>query len=174
MPARVQVFIASSLDGFIAGPADELDWLPTHAEVEDTFTPFLAGIGALLMGRRTFEVVQAMEGPWPYGDVPVLVASHRELSSPPPTVRRVQGDIAELVAEAKRTAGEKDVYLDGGQMIREALDGGLIDEITLTVIPTVLGRGIPLFAGAARRHALELIDQRHIGLGLVQLRYRPR
>ena len=56
----VRVFLACSLDGFLAGPEDELDWLPTDAGIEDTFTPFLASIGALAMGRRTFDVVRAM------------------------------------------------------------------------------------------------------------------
>lgn len=170
---KIRVFIACSLDGFIAGPSDELDWLPTDGEgMEDTFTPFFQGVGAMLMGRRTFDVVEKMGGPWPYGEMPVLVATTRPLRTDLPTVRRVEGPIDELVAEARTVAGDKDVYVDGGALIRSALDAGLIDEMTVTVVPTILGAGLPLFAGAARRHPLELISAREIGRGLVELRYR--
>lgn len=172
---KICVFIACSLDGFIAGPKDELDWLPGHGEgIEDTFTPFFEGVGAMLMGRRTFEAVGALGVPWPYGETPVLVATRRPLSTEIRSVRRVEGPIETLVDEARKVAGGKDVYVDGGTLIREVLDAGLIDELTLTVVPTILGAGIPLFAGAARRHPLELLGVREIGLGLVQLRYRTR
>ena len=172
---RIRVFIACSLDGFIAGPNDEIDWLTGNSGgAEDTFTPFRAPIGAMLMGRRTLEVVAGFSGAWPYGDIPVLVATRRPLSSKQPTVRAVSGSIAEVVAQAKQAAGERDVYIDGGALIRSALDADLIDELTVTIIPIVLGAGLPLFAGAGRRHALELIGERTIGGGLVQLVYRPR
>ena len=73
--SRVLVFIASSLDGFIAGPNDEIDWLPSDAgQVEDTFSPFFGQVGAMLMGRRTFDMVETFQE-WPYGTTPVLVAT---------------------------------------------------------------------------------------------------
>jgi dihydrofolate reductase len=170
--SQIRVFIATSLDGFIAGPNDELDWLPGHGEgMEDTFTPFMAEIGAMLMGRRTFDVVLGFND-WFYGDTPVLVATNRPLDPPNPAVRAVQGDIADLVAQAKAAAGEKDVYIDGGALIRSAMDAGLVDELTISLVPKILGAGIPLFAGSSRRHRLELLDSRPIGSGLVQLRYR--
>lgn len=172
---RTRVFIATSLDGFIAGPNDEIDWLPEHESgMEDTFSPFFAEIGALLMGRRSWDVVSGFMGveTWPYGDTPVLVATHRRLDVARASVRPVQGSIEELVAAAKAAAGDLDVYVDGGALIRSAMDAGLVDEITVTIIPIILGSGIPLFAGAARHHRLETIDGRSIGGGLVQLRYR--
>lgn len=173
MASRCRVFIASSLDGFIAGPEDELDWLDVDAEIEDTFTPFFAEVGAMLMGRRTYDVVRGFDMPWQYGDTPVLVATSRPIDDEITTVRSVTGDIGEMVAEAKRVAGDRDVYLDGGELIRSALDAGLVDELTVTMIPTVLGAGRPLFAGVGNRHQLELVDHRPIGGGLVQLVYRP-
>ncbi len=175
MPARVRVFIASSIDGFIAGPNDELDWLdsrPGAGAVEDTFTPFMAEIGALLMGRRTYDIVTGLAAPWPYGDTPVLVATQRALTPVRDTVRAVSGDIGEVVATAKRTAGARDVYIDGGGLIRSALDAGLVDELNLTIIPCILGAGIPLFAGTQRRHDVELVSQRSIGGGMVHLVYQ--
>ena len=133
---KVRVFIASSLDGFIAGPNDELDWLPSaNSGVEDTFTPFMAGIGALLMGRRTYEVARGFDGPWPYGDTPVLVTTKHPLEGAPPTVSAVNGELATVVTVAKAAAGERDVYVDGGTLIRSALDAHLVDEITLTLVP---------------------------------------
>jgi dihydrofolate reductase len=171
--SRVRVFIACSVDGFIAGPNDELDWLAPGDACEDTFSPFFAGVGAMLMGRRTFDVASGFEGPWPYGDTPVLVATRRPLVAPRPSVRSVAGTIAELVAAARTVAGERDVYLDGGELIRSALDARLVDSLTVTLIPIILGAGVPLFAGARSRHGLELISQRAIGGGLVELVYRP-
>jgi dihydrofolate reductase len=169
---RIRVFVASSIDGFIAGANDELDWLPQHGDgAEDTFTPFMAEIGALLMGRRTYDVVQGFAGAWPYGQTPILVATQRVLAPKVPTVRAISGPIEALIAQAKRAAGARDVYIDGGALIRSALDAGLIDEVVITVIPTVLGKGLPLFAGVTQRHRLSLRTSRPIGAGMVQLTY---
>ncbi|HMI92411.1 MAG TPA: dihydrofolate reductase family protein [Polyangiales bacterium] len=172
--SRVRVFIACSLDGFIAGPNDELDWLSSGSgAAEDTFTPFLAQIGALLMGRRTYDVVLGFTSGWPYGETPVLVASSKPVVTQRASVRGIGGSIAELITRAKQAAGERDVYIDGGALIRSALDADLIDELIVTVIPIVLGAGLPLFAGVTRRHPLELTHHRHIGGGLIQLSYKP-
>lgn len=172
--SRCRVFIASSLDGFIAGPNDELDWLDGHGEgdAEDTFTPFMKQIGALLMGRRTYDVVCGFDAPWPYGETPVLVASSRPVEPKVPTVRGVSGDIHAVVAAAKEAAGDRDVYLDGGALIRAALDEGLVEELVVTMIPYILGDGVPLFAGVSKRKKLELVEGRPIGGGMVQLVYR--
>jgi dihydrofolate reductase len=87
-------------------------------------------------------------------------------------VRAVSGPIATLVAEAKTAAGDRDVYLDGGALCRSALDAGLVDELTITLFPIVLGAGQPLFAGVQQRRSLELVHARAIGGGLVELVYR--
>ena len=169
---RVQVFIASSLDGFIAGPNDELDWLEGHGEVQDTFTPFFAGIGAMLMGRRTFDVVRGFDVEWPYGETPVLVATTRSFESPMPTVSSATGTIAEVVSQAQAVAGGRNLWIDGGQLIRSALDAGLVDDLIVTVIPVILGAGKPLFAGTGSRKSLELVTHRSLGGGLVELSYQ--
>ncbi len=171
--SKIRVFIATSMDGFIAGPNDELDWLPNgQSEVEDTFTPFLKQVGALLMGRRTYDVARSFEGAWPYGDTPILVATRQSLpDSSPASVQAVHGSVEAMVRVAKDTAGELDVYIDGGTLIRSVMDAGLIDEITVTIVPVVLGAGIPLFAGCTRRHSYRLHTARPIGGGLVQTTY---
>jgi dihydrofolate reductase len=184
---RTRVFVGASLDGFIAGPNDELDWLSGgggesqatnpgegQAEAHKSFTEFMAQIGTVLMGRRTYDVVCGMKGPWPYGDTPMLIATSRELSAKRPSVSAVQGSIGELVERAKQAAGDRDVYVDGGQLIRSALDAGLVDEITVTIVPIVIGAGIPLFAGVKRHHPLKLLGTRTIAGAAVELKYGPR
>lgn len=171
--SRVRVFLATSLDGFLAGPDDQLDWLPGHGEgAEDTFSPFFAEIGAMLMGRRTYEIVAGFPS-WPYGQTPVLVASARPLPSTQKTVRRVEGPIEAMVQAARQAAGGRDVYLDGGALVRSALEAGLVDELTLTLVPVALGRGKPLFAGLSAPRSLRLRGHRAIGAGMVQLVYAP-
>lgn len=162
-----------SLDGFIAGDGDDLSWLPAPpADGSDYgYGAFMAEIGALLMGRRTYDVVAGFDSPWPYGDRPVLVVTHRAMSPLAPTVEAISGDLASLVARAKEAAAGRDVYVDGGDLIRQVLDAGCVDLLTVTVIPVILGRGTPLFAGATRRHALDLVRCESLGSGLVQLTY---
>ena len=175
MPARLRVFIACSLDGFIAGPGDDLSWLPEPPEGSDEdygWQGFIDDIGCLLMGRGTYDAVDAMEGvEWPHTERDTLVATHRPLKNPPPRVSRAEGDIESLVAQAKDRAAGKDVYIDGGNLIRQALDAGLIDEMILTICPTILGRGHVLFAGTQARHALVLREAREMKVGLVRLTY---
>jgi len=183
MTQRVRVYIACSLDGFIAGPAGDLSWLPgadggaVDASAQDpaalSYEAFMSDVGALLMGRRTHDAVVKLAGEWPYGDLPVLVATHRPLSPTSPTVRAVNGDIRTVVALAKEAAAGKDVYLDGGELIRQALDEELVDDIVMTVVPIVLGTGHPLFAGVQQRHRFRLLGHHTFAGGLLQLHFHP-
>jgi len=172
--SRVRVYLATSLDGYLAGPDDDLSWLPKDVDLgEHGFEPFLAEVGALLMGRRTFDVVHAMGTAWPYGDRPVLVATGRPLPDALPRgaeVRAVAGPIAGLLDAADRAAGPRDVYLDGGSLVRQALEAGAALDLTLTVVPVVLGAGVPLF-GAGPARSLIRRDVQALPGGLVQLRY---
>jgi len=171
MPGRVHVFIACSLDGFIAGPGDDLSWLPTGDGEDYGFDRFFSGVGAIVMGRNTYTVVEGFGGDWPYGEVPVLVATTRPLGPPAhPTVRAVRGTAPELLQQARELTAEG-VYVDGGDVIRQFHDAGLVDELTVTIVPVVLGSGAPLFAGAKQRRSLELVGSQAFGSGLVQLRY---
>lgn len=176
--SRVRVFIASSLDGFIAGPDDDISWLPTSVPSEDPrwidFGDFLGEVGALLMGRQTYRVVEGFDGEWPYGERPVLVATTRTLTPANTHVRAVRGDIAALIEMAKEAAGDKDVYLDGGMMIRQALDAGLVDELTLTWVPVLLGQGHALFSGLTQQQSLALQSTQVFEGGLVQMVMQPK
>ena len=152
--SRIQVYCGVSLDGFIAGANDELDWLdgpePNHTADAGTvaFDAFMAETGVLLMGRRTYDIVRGFDGPWPYGDKPVLVATSRPLDEgPPPSVATVTGTIEELCATAQERAQGLNVYLDGGGLITQALDAGCIDELILSYVPALLGRGVAPLSG---------------------------
>lgn len=184
---EVKVYCAMSVDGFLAGPGDDLSWLEAdrpvwapmaadawaqHDSDGVTFADFFAGVGAILMGRRTFDVVHGMNE-WFYGDMPILIATGRPLPESRPTVRAASAPIANLVAEAQELAGDKDVYVDGGSVIRQALDAELIDEMIVTIHPTILGAGHPLFAGAEQQHSVTVTDVRRYGDGMVQVTMRP-
>lgn len=176
MAPRVRVFIAASLDGFIAGLDGDLSWLPDPPEGSDEdfgWGAFIGGIGCLLMGRGTYDAVAAMDVDWPHPERDTLVATHRALPGAPPRVFGAAGEIGALVALAKRRAGGRDVYLDGGDLIRQALDAGLVDEMVVTVCPTILGAGIPLFAGTRRQHALILEQAAALPGGVVQTTWVP-
>ena len=173
MPGPVRIFIGCSLDGFIAGPDGDLSWLPTDPPPGEDygFAAHMAGVGALLMGRATYDTIGEHGWDWPYGDTPVLVATSRPLEPLAPTVRAVSGTPAELVAAARAAAGERAVYADGGSLIRALVDAGLVDEAVVTLVPVLLGAGAPLFAGLTQRRPLELRAATTYPGGLVQLRY---
>jgi dihydrofolate reductase len=167
-------YLALSLDGYIAGPGDDLSFLPApEVEGEDHgFAALLATVGCLLMGRRTFDVVMGFDGPWPYGDLPILVATRRPLPAlAPATVRAAEGEIGALVRLAKEIAGEGRVYVDGGQVLGAALGAGLVDELTLTSVPVLLGGGAPLCPGLPAPVCLRLLAEDALHGGMIRRRY---
>jgi dihydrofolate reductase len=172
--------MACSLDGFIAGPDDDLSFLqdappPSELDVHDdavlTFEGFLGQVGAMLMGRNTHDVVKGF-GVWPYGDMPVLVPTHRPMDPAADTVTAVSGDIGDLLARAQAAAGDRDVYLDGGAVIHQALNAGLVDEMCVTLVPTLLGGGVRLFDGLIQKSQWAFVGHARMG-HMVQLTLRP-
>ena len=127
MAGGVRVFIACSLDGFIAGPDDDVSWLPEPDASEDYgYGAFIAETAAILMGRSTYDVAAGFPN-WAYGSLPVFVATSRPLDPVVETVVPIRGSPSELLA-AVRARGDGAVYLDGGALIRSFLDEGLVDE----------------------------------------------
>ncbi len=182
MSSRVRVYMACSMDGFIAGPDNDLDWLQAdHTAPGDLkpdpealgFEDFMAQVGAMLMGRTTYDVVEGF-GAWPYGDTPVVVATRRSLNPVSPTIETAAGDIKQLIDRARSLAQGKDIYLDGGTLIRQALDEALVDELTITMVPLLLGDGIRLFDGLTTRSSLQFVSHRMYVGGMLQLTLRPR
>lgn len=172
------VFIATSLDGFIARPDGRIDWL----EAANRYVPagedcgygaFIATVDTLVMGRNTYQQVLSFAA-WPYGDLPVVVLSRRAITLPPDPAARVevsQEEPAALVGRLGR-AGARHLYIDGGVTIRRFLAAGLIDRMTITRIPLLLGEGRPLFGPPAGELALQLEASRDYPFGFVQQRYR--
>lgn len=183
---RCSVFIATSVDGFIARPDDGLDWLTGKPDDELTgehdpeqdfgYAEFFAGVDALLMGRGTFDVVSGFAGEWFYGDKPVYVwTSHPDdvVAREDAVVRPVTGTLDEVVARLVAD-GIGHVYVDGGKVIRQFLAAGLIDRMTISTPPVLIGEGIPLFGGTGPDIPLELESCETFPGGMVQRTYAVR
>ena len=177
---RCAVFVATSLDGFIAREDGRIDWLDAaNARVpagEDCgYGAFAAGVDALAMGRGTFETAHAFPA-WPYGALPVVVMSRSMRALPaglPPTVS-LSAETPRALLARLGAAGHRTLYVDGGALVRAFLAEGLIDEMTITVVPVLLGAGRPLFGPLAADVGLELVDSRSWPFGFVQSRWRVR
>ena len=174
---KCSVFIATSADGFIARPDGDVSWLH-KPEYEDaatlgvTYSEFISTVDAILMGRNTFEKVLTF-GEWPYNDIEVIVLTNRELSLPGHITAEIRTESGSPEDITERLAGEgyKHLYIDGGLTIQRFLEAGLIDEMTITGIPVLLGEGIPLFGQAGKERDLELIEVFTSESGVLQKRY---
>ena len=170
----VVLYAAVSLDGHLAEPDDGLGFLDDVAEAGSGYEEFLAGVGALVMGRRTYDVVRTL-GSWPYDDRPTVVVTSRPLDDPPPGVRAETGDDLPGLVAALQAEAEGRVWLvGGGALARSFLAAGLVDELDLVLTPHVLGDGVPLWGTASGRHHLELLAAEPVGGGAVRMRYRVR
>ena len=174
---RVSVFIATSLDGFIARPDGDVSWLHEYEPMGDGddggYGELFDSVDALVMGRGTFEKVLAFDG-WPYGTKPVIVLS-KSLSEVPEKLRdhvRIDASAPQDILNALSIEGYQHIYLDGGKVIQSFLREGLVDEMTLTVIPILLGQGLPLFGYLEADIKLQLLESRSWDNGFVQSRYR--
>ncbi len=177
MSLRVSVFVAMSLDGFIARVDGSIDWLEAFqaglpAGEDGGFQAFFDAVDVLVLGRHTFEQVLSFPT-WPYGDKPVVVLSRWPLVIPEELRARVSHSSAAPADLCRRLAkgGLKHAYVDGGLTIQAFLGAGLVDELTLTLVPVLLGRGKPLFGPLADDVRLRSLSTRDIAGGLVQVRY---
>ncbi len=174
---KCSVFIATSLDGYIARPDGGIDWLDdANASVppgEDCgYGAFMVTVDALVMGRGTFEKVLEFDG-WPYGNTPVYLLSRSMTQLPdgvPDSVELMCVSPAEVV-ELARERGHQGLYIDGGKTIQGFLNAGLITDITLTTIPILLGSGIRLFGERQGDLTLQHVSTRAFPFGFVQSHY---
>lgn len=175
------VFIATSLDGRIATPAGGVEWLDVpDAPVLPDGTPddagwhdFISGVDALVMGRGSFEKVRSFDVPWPY-EIPVVVMSSTLRTVPDELADRVEISSlapADLVAHLAER-GWRELYVDGGKVISSFLAAGLVESLTITQLPVILGAGIPLFGDEIDTTWLELVSSRSLSNGMVQTRHR--
>ncbi|MEX0730452.1 MAG: dihydrofolate reductase family protein [Aquisalimonadaceae bacterium] len=151
-----RLYIAISVDGYIATPDGGVDWLEPYHHLDTGIQDFMDKIGTVVMGRNTYEQVLQL-GDWPYAGKHAVVLTSRVLA--PPAGHEVQawsGDPRQLLSTLRKR-GDGDVWLMGGAMVvRQWLDLDLVDRLELYVIPVLLGDGIRLFRRSDHRHALEL------------------
>ena len=161
---KVRLFIAASLDGFIAREDGGIDWLFSDADYG--YAQFYDSIDAVLVGRKTYEQARGFE-PKPFGGKKVYVFTRSPGKDDVEYVRDPAGFVRKLV----RMQG-KDIWLVGGaEIITPLLNAGLVHEIILSIHPVILGRGIPLFRDIEEQHDLRLTGSTVYPSGLVQLRY---
>ena len=164
---KCSVFIATSADGYIARADGSVDWLH-NAEMQDAdlgvdndmgFRDFISSVDCIIMGRKCMEMISSMNltpEQWPYGDLPLFVLSHSIKEAPENLLGKVEmfsGEIPELIEKLEKK-GLKHAYVDGGAVITSFLNLHLIDEMTLTQVPILLGDGIVLFGKL--KHSLSL------------------
>jgi len=172
MAVKISIYIATSLDGFIARKNGELDWLPAGGSEDYGYAEFISAVDHIVMGRNTYEKVLTFGG-WHY-EKKVIVLTSRDLAIPPELADKVEAlhsPPRELVRELKRR-GARHIYLDGGATIQRFLRAGLVDEMTITTIPVLIGEGLPLFGALDRDVKLELIKSRSFKNGFVQNQYK--
>ncbi len=169
---RVLLYITASLDGFIADTEGGIDWLQ-GAEGEDYgYAEFYAGIGAVLMGSKTYEQVISFDIDFPYADKPCYVFTSRsELPRVADSVEFVAEAPAEFVRRLREAEGKPVWACGGGQLVTALWTAGLIDEVDLFVQPVVLGDGIPLFRTPHARRRLQLLTARGLPGDLAEVRY---
>lgn len=168
--------VASSLDGFVAAPGDDLDWLLQFGfePFQEHHDRFFAGVGALVTGSTTYEWLLAHDDTWAYPDLPTWVFTTRELPVPDGAeVQFVSGSVADHQSVLERAAGDRDVWVVGGGLLAaQYQQAGLLDELRVTVMPIALGAGAPLLPVAAPTPVFELVGTTPFVGGAVELHYR--
>lgn len=172
---KLILYISCSIDGYIAGPNDDLSFLdPMQLEGEDYgYQAFVDMVDTVIVGRRTYDWVVNQGYDFPHTDKECYILT----SQPRPnqgSLTFYQGDLKELVGRLKAQAG-KHIFCDGGaEVVHQLLAAQLIDEIILSVVPVLLGAGTPLFKEGRPQQLLELLSSKSFVSGLLQLHYRVK
>ncbi|MDI2033829.1 dihydrofolate reductase family protein [Paenarthrobacter nitroguajacolicus] len=173
-----QYYVASTIDGFIASPDDDLGWLLQFESVDGLnqgIESFMAGVGSIAMGGDTYRwLMDNAPDTWPYPNIPCWVFTHHEYSAPTGSdITFVRGDVAEFAPDLLKDAGGKNVWLlGGGDLVAQFANAGLLDEIIVTIVPVVLGAGKPLLPLKGPTAPLELVSSRILGGAAAELHYR--
>ncbi len=172
---RTSTFVGVSLDGFLARPDGTLDFLERFEGEEHGFAAFFDSVDTVLLGRKTYESVLnqvSKGGPWFHEGKRCIVMTHGSVEGrydESAYSGEPNGLMAQLEAE-----GARHIYADGGVVIRDFLAAGLLDELTMTFVPVLIGEGLPLFGGVKMESGLILDSVKSFGDRLAQLRYRLR
>lgn len=164
---KLVLLIATSLDGYIAGPSEEIDWL--FSDQDYGYAKFFASIDTVIMGRKTYELALSFDAD-PYPGTRAFVftrAPHRA----DPHAAFIAGDIAHFISKLKQDAGKNIWLIGGAEIVAECLRQALIDEFVISIHPIVLGAGIALFRATLPKTKLQLVGSESFASGLVQLTY---
>jgi dihydrofolate reductase len=182
--SQVTIHMVASLDGFIARKDGSVDWMETSDQFVggDTMSPefveaFLKTIECYVMGSRTYETALSFEAKglgWSYGDKPTFVLTRRELPRTRDTVKFFSGDLEQLVNGSLRPKFRSIWFVGGGVVSAECLRLGLADEVRYSILPILIGDGIPFFDKLDRDIALHLAEVKAYESGMVALRYQVR
>jgi dihydrofolate reductase len=178
--SKVTIHMVSSLDGFIASADGSVSWLETSDSYEKGVTltdeemaEFIKTIDCYVMGSRTYEL--ALKLGWPYGDTPTIVLTHRDLQADRKTVEFYSGDLNKLVNHRLKPTYKSIWVVGGAMLVKEFIRMNLADEIRQTIVPVILGDGIPFFDNVGRELPLHLKDATAYKNGFVELWYEiPR
>ena len=179
MDIRCSIFIATSLDGFIARSDGAIDWLTDPADVDASedygYKAFIDSVDTLVVGRKTYELALTFKE-WPYAGKKVVVLSSasphvpEHLSGSVEIMSGAPGELVERLAQR----GARHCYVDGGKTIQGFLNAGLIQEMTITRIPVLIGAGIRLFGKLDRDVRFQHVETKAYGNGFVQSKYRAK
>jgi dihydrofolate reductase len=182
--SRVTIHMAASLDGFIARRDGSVDWLETADEFAggrsmeaDYVAAFLKTIDCYVMGSRTYETALGFETKglgWAYGDKPTFVLTRRNLARNRDSVQFHSGELAPLLKEQLQPAFRSIWVVGGGLLCSDCLRLGLADEVRYSILPVLIGDGIPFFARLGKDIALHLMEVNPYKSGMVELRYEVR
>lgn len=182
--SRVTVHMAASLDGFIARKDGGVKWLETTDEFVDGDSmdsefveSFLKTIDCYVMGSQTYETALGFEAQglgWSYGDKPTFVLTSRELPKTRDCVEFYSGDLAQFVNEYLRLKYSTIWFAGGGEVCTECLRLGLADEVIYSILPILIGDGIPFFDKLEQDIALHLAEVKAYKSGMVELRYEVK
>lgn len=167
---KISIYLATSIDGYIARKDGNLDWLDRVGGFDEDygFQKLLDSIDAVILGRNTYEVAASVLD-WPYKGKRIVVLS-RSLKTVREEAELFQGDLTQLISQL-HSDGIQHIWIDGGVTISQFLELQMVDCITLSVIPIILGSGIPLFRAMGQELACRLISSQSYPSGLVQLKY---
>lgn len=165
----VRYSVAASLDGFIAGPNGEYDWIPPDDSID--FGELYGGVDTLLMGRKTYEAAQTQEGGGPFADMNTVLFSSTVTAPTKKNVTLVRRDAGAAVQELKRAKGGDIWLFGGGALFASLMAEGVVDEVEVAVCPVLLGVGIPLTPALKGIAQLKLIKERRHQSGIMMLRY---
>ena len=178
MDIKLSVFIAASLDGYIARYNGKLDWLETNSKQQSAtedygYEALIGSVDCVVMGRNTFEKVVSFPT-WPYHNKRLIVLSRRWKQIPDQfaDLAELYSGKVELLTVELQNQGVRRVYIDGGVTIQSFLQAGLLSDITITTVPILLGGGIPLFTTTRGDIELELVKSQSFESGFVQSQYR--